>query len=210
MKSVYSVILRDELVKELDAVAYRNGVSRSVMLNKILADYLCVETPDTFMENVFTQMEALFSEISGMHYVNQASSSMAAVTSALEYRYNPKVKYSVELFPAGDLGQLKVSLRSQNPVLIALLEDFYNFFVNLERKYLGDRTVYYADNKFIRVLRRPEHATADQIGDEIAKYVKTFDSYMRRYTASFSALEDERINIELDYVERLKDKEILL
>lgn len=210
MKSVYSVILRDELVKELDAVAYRNGVSRSVMLNKILADYLCVETPDTFMENVFTQMEALFSEITGMHYVSQASSSMAAVTSALEYRYNPKVKYSVELFPAGDLGQLKVSLRSQNPVLIALLEDFYNFFVNLERKYLGERTVYYADNKFIRVFRRPEHATAEQIGDEIAKYVKTFDLYMRRYTAGFNILESERINIELDYVERLKGKEILL
>ncbi len=210
MKSVYSVILRDELVKELDAVAYRNGVSRSVMLNKILADYLCVETPDTFMENIFTQMEALFSEISGMHYVSQASSSMAAVTSALEYRYNPKVKYSVELFPAGDLGQLKVSLRSQNPVLIALLEDFYNFFVNLERKYLGERTVYYADNKFIRVFRRPEHATAEQIGDEIAKYVKTFDLYMRRYTAGFNILESERINIELDYVERLKGKEILL
>ena len=210
MKSVYSVILRDELVKELDAVAYRNGVSRSVMLNKILADYLCVETPDTFMENIFTQMEALFSEISGMHYVSQASSSMAAVTSALEYRYNPKVKYSVELFPAGDLGQLKVSLRSQNPVLIALLEDFYNFFVNLERKYLGERTVYYADNKFIRVFRRPEQATAEQIGDEIAKYVKTFDLYMRRYTAGFNILESERINIELDYVERLKGKEILL
>ena len=210
MKSVYSVILRDELVKELDAVAYRNGVSRSVMLNKILADYLCVETPDTFMENIFTQMEALFSEISGMHYVSQASSSMAAVTSALEYRYNPKVKYSVELFPAGDLGQLKVSLRSQNPVLIALLEDFYNFFVNLERKYLGERTVYYADNKFIRVFRRPEHATAEQIGDEIAQYVKTFDLYMRRYTAGFNILEAERINIELDYVERLKGKEILL
>ena len=210
MKSVYSVILRDELVRELDALAYRNGVSRSVMLNKILADYLCVETPDTFMENIFTQMEALFSEITGMHYVSQASSSMAAVTSALEYRYNPKVKYSVELFPAGDLGQLKVSLRSQNPVLIALLEDFYNFFVNLERKYLGERTVYYADNKFIRVFRRPEHATAEQIGDEIAKYVKTFDLYMRRYTAGFNILESERINIELDYVERLKGKEILL
>ena len=37
MKSVYSVILSDELVKRLDAVAYTSGVSRSVMLNKILA-----------------------------------------------------------------------------------------------------------------------------------------------------------------------------
>ena len=57
MKSMYSVILRDELVRRLDAVAYENGVSRSVMLNKILADYLMVETPDTVMENIFSSME---------------------------------------------------------------------------------------------------------------------------------------------------------
>ena len=53
MKSVYSVILSDELVKRLDAVAYTSGVSRSVMLNKILADYLGVETPYSFIENIF-------------------------------------------------------------------------------------------------------------------------------------------------------------
>ena len=36
-KSMYSVILRDDLVEELDGVALRNGVSRYVMLNKIIA-----------------------------------------------------------------------------------------------------------------------------------------------------------------------------
>ena len=117
MKSVYSVILNDELVKRLDAVAYKSGVSRSVMLNKILSDYLGVETPYSFIENIFTSMEGLFAESVGMRFINQASNSMATVTSALEYRYNPKLKYALELFPSGDLGQLKISLRSQNPAL---------------------------------------------------------------------------------------------
>ena len=210
MKSMYSVILSEELVKRLDAVAYENGVSRSVMLNKILADYLCVETPDTIMENIFSRMEAMFSEVAGMRFINQASNSMASVTSALEYRYNPKVKYALELFPAGDLGQLKVSLRSQNPALIALLEDFYSFFIYLERKYIGERVYYYGEERFVRVFIRPKGLTANELGDEIAKYVRRFDSYLRKYFAGLNDITNTKLQIEAQYVTALSNMEVRL
>lgn len=210
MKSVYSVILRDELVKRLDAVAYESGVSRSVMLNKILADYLGVETPDTIIENVFAYMEGLFSNAVGMRFINQASSSMASVTSALEYRYNPKLKYTLELFPAGDLGQLKISLRSQNPALIGLLEDFYSFFISLESRYIGERTYFYQDLRFIRVFKRPSSQTAEDIANEISNYVKAFDKYLNIYFSALSNLPVAKSKIEADYRYQIAKKEFLL
>jgi len=210
MKSVYSVILSDELVRRLDAVAYENEVSRSVMLNKILADYLMVETPDTVMENIFTSMENLFGAVSGMRFVNQASISMASVMSALDYRYNPKIKYSVELFPAGDLGQLKISLRSQNPVLIDLLEGFYSFFISLEEKYIGKRTYGYGDNRFVRILLRPNGLSPKKMGEEITTFVVCFDKLLRTFFANLSDIEYAKKRVENEYLLQLKSKEVLL
>ncbi|MBE5742771.1 MAG: hypothetical protein E7360_05620 [Clostridiales bacterium] len=210
MKSVYSVILSDELVRRLDAVAYENEVSRSVMLNKILADYLMVETPDTVMENIFTSMENLFGAVSGMRFVNQASISMASVMSALDYRYNPKIKYSVELFPAGDLGQLKISLRSQNPVLIDLLEGFYSFFISLEEKYIGKRTYGYGDNRFVRILLRPNGLSPKKMGEEITSFVVCFDKLLRTFFANLSDIEYAKKRVENEYLLQLKSKEVLL
>ena len=210
MKSVYSVILSDELVKRLDAVAYTSGVSRSVMLNKILADYLGVETPYSFIENIFASMEGLFSESVGMRFINQASNSMATVTSALEYRYNPKLKYSLELFPAGDLGQLKISLRSQNPALIDLLEDFYSFFIKLEGKYIGERVYYYQDLRFTRVFKRPSGVSAEQVAGEISNYLKRFDRYLNIYFSSLANLPLAMSKIEAEYRYTLANQEILL
>ncbi|MBQ7374008.1 MAG: hypothetical protein IJW64_05555 [Clostridia bacterium] len=210
MKSVYSVILRDELVKKLDAVAYENGVSRSVMLNKILADYLEMETPDTVMDGIFARMETLFSSIANMRFVNQASASMASVQSALEYRYNPKVKYVLELFPSGDLGQLKITLRSQNPALIALLEDFYTFFAQLESHYIGERAYAYQDNRFVRVFVRPNGFSAEKIGEAITSYVQNFDEYLGIYFSNLSQINNAKYLIEVKYRKDISKKEILL
>lgn len=210
MKSVYSVMLSDELVRRLDAVAYENGVSRSIMLNKILADYLMVETPDTVMENIFTSMENLFGEVSGMRFVNQASLSMASVMSALDYRYNPKIKYAVELFPSGDLGQLKISLRSQNPALIDLLEDFYAFYIALEEKYIGKRTYAYGDNRFVRVLLRPKNLSPQKTGEEITSFVVGFDRLLRTYFSSLGDVNYAKVRVEQEYLSQLSNKEVLL
>ena len=132
-KSMYSVILRDDLVGELDRLAFKNGVSRSVMLNKILSEYLDVETPEAQMERMFLKMEQFIGAVSGLRFINNASLAMAQVQSALHYRYNPTLRYQVELFPAGDLGQLKISLRSQSKELFRAMEGFYALFISLEK-----------------------------------------------------------------------------
>ncbi|MBR1867379.1 MAG: hypothetical protein IJ800_02230 [Clostridia bacterium] len=199
-KSVYSVILNDDLVAELDKAAYNNGVSRSAMLDRILAEYLTVETPVTRMESIFSEMERLIGGWSGMKFVNQPSVSMASVQSALVYRYNPTVKYSVELFQSGDdLGVIKMSLRTQNPVLISLMESFYNFFIYLEAKYLGERSYSYEDGRFSRVLKRADGLSAEKSGEAIANFVRSVNFILNQYFSGLQEIDERKKEIENIY-----------
>lgn len=44
-KSVYSVVLMDDVVAAIDELAARQGTSRSNLINQILAKHLCCTTP---------------------------------------------------------------------------------------------------------------------------------------------------------------------
>ncbi len=206
-KSMYSLILRDDLVEELDRLAFKNGVSRSVMLNKILSEYLDVETPEARMERTFLKMEQLIGAASGLRFTNNASLAMAQVQSALHYRYNPTLRYQVELFPSGDLGQLKISLRSQSKELFRIMEGFYSLFISLEKKYIGERAYFYRDGKFVRVFVRPENAAAEELGEAIGEFVREFDEYLNIYLSSG---EDAAATIEKAFVKNLKEKKVIL
>lgn len=198
-KSVYSVILDDGLVAELDRAAYKNGVSRSTMLDKILSDYLTVETPVVRMENIFSKMEGLIDEWAGLRFVNQAHLAMASVQSALSYRYNPTVKYAIELYQSGeDLGEIKISLRTQNPTLIALMEDFYGFFAYLENKYLGKREYNYENFKFTRYLKNPK-LSSEETGEAIAYFVRSTNYILNSYFDGIGNIERAKSDIEKDY-----------
>ena len=48
-KSVYSLVLSDEVVREVDLEAYRHGLSRSAMINQILAEAVSYVTPEKRM-----------------------------------------------------------------------------------------------------------------------------------------------------------------
>lgn len=209
-KSVYSVLLSDELVARLDEEAYKNGVSRSVMLDRLLADYLTVETVDMKIENALINMGKLIERCSGLRFTNLPSNSMAFVQGALLYKYNPTVKYSVELFPAGDLGQLKISLRTTSETLLSLMENFYTFFISLEKKYIGEKVYGYADNKFVRVFSRPDGLTPQRAGEAIAEYVAEFDKYLRIYFSHLSDYEKARYETEKEYRKNIEKKEVIL
>jgi predicted transcriptional regulator len=55
-KSVYSIVLIDEVVAKVDKLAYKNGTSRSNIINKILAEYVSFTTPEDQMREIFSQL----------------------------------------------------------------------------------------------------------------------------------------------------------
>lgn len=183
-KSVYSLLLNDEVVELVDKMARINGMSRSNMIEKILADTLRYETPEIRANNIFSEIERILSRSNSMRYLEQPSSYMASIMSALQYRYNPAIRYSVELFPkSAHLGQLKVTLRTQNASLIEHMSDFYSLYALLEKKYYNPDSRHMFDGaKLTRLFTFPKvQMTASELAEHLTKYVKDFDELLSLY-----------------------------
>ena len=54
-KSVYSLVLNDEVIDLVDKMARLNGYSRSNMIEKLLADAVGYETPEIRAGNIFEE-----------------------------------------------------------------------------------------------------------------------------------------------------------
>ena len=67
-KSVYSLVLMDEVVDAIDQMAYRNNTSRSNLINQILAEHVSLATPEKRMKDVFTSLEQFMDELAENGY----------------------------------------------------------------------------------------------------------------------------------------------
>ncbi|MEZ4508643.1 MAG: ribbon-helix-helix protein, CopG family [Eubacteriales bacterium] len=141
-KSVYSLVLSDEIVQEIDRMAYETGASRSAMINQILAEYVRYTTPEKRMREVFSAIEQMLLG-SVFEPQLQPSESMFSLRSALDYKYNPSVRYSVELYKNARplLGELRVSVRSQNSALVLAMLQFFKLWTRIEKQVHRTRRV---------------------------------------------------------------------
>ena len=58
-KTLYSLTLSEDVVRAVDAMAHQMGMSRSGLVNQILADYVSVTTPERHINQVFQAIQAL-------------------------------------------------------------------------------------------------------------------------------------------------------
>ncbi|MEA4869947.1 MAG: ribbon-helix-helix protein, CopG family [Christensenella sp.] len=183
-KSVYSLVLSDEIVQEIDRMAYEMGQSRSAMINQVLADYVRYTTPEKRMREVFSAIEQMLMG-SVFEPQLQPSESMFSLRSALDYKYNPSVRYSVELYKNARplLGELRVSVRSQNSALVLAMLQFFKLWTRIETAYIGRVECAMEDGRYIRKLRLSEEASPgnEQIGEGIAAYIRLLDSALKQY-----------------------------
>ena len=201
-KSVYSLVLSDEIVQEVDRMAYEASSSRSAMVNQILAEFVRYTTPEKRMREVFSAIEQML--LSGVFEPQlQPSDSMFSLRSALDYKYNPSVKYSVELYKNARplLGELRVSVRSQNSALVLAMLQFFKLWTRIENNYIGRVECALEDGRFLRKLRlSDEKLTNEQIGSGIAGYINLLDSALKQY---FECIQDPALavtSVEKRYV----------
>ena len=203
-KSVYSLVLSDDVVAAVDRAAYQNGLSRSAMINRILAEAVSYTTPEQRMREIFAQAERLLSGEVFQSLV-QPSDSMMSLRSALAYKYNPNVRYSVELYPnRPGQGELRVSLRSQNSALILYLGQFFRLWAKIEQAYIGGSDCVIEDGKYLRRLTLPARLSEREQGAVLAGYIRAME---RGLGAFFNSLEDPRqaaAAVERAYQEYLK------
>lgn len=190
-KSLYSLMLMDDVVAEIDKMALREGTSRSNLVNQILAEYVSMTTPEMRIDSIFRSMEKLMSQTEDLvpfFTPNQLSMSMK---SSLEYKYRPTIKYVVQMYrvPDAAIGELNVNIRTQSEVLLTAMENFFRLWKRLEDAYVADsfepNALRYEirDSKLVRTIAIPKGAnyTSEELGQAISAYVKLFDSLMKAY-----------------------------
>ena len=188
-KSVYSLVLSDDVIAAVDRAAYQNGLSRSAMINRILAQAVSYTTPEQRMSEIFSQVERLLNgEV--FQSLSQPSDSMMSLRSALAYKYNPNVRYSVELYPdrPGE-GELRVSLRSQSSALILYLGQFFRLWAKIEQAYVGGADCVIQDGKYARRLKLPARLSDREQGAVLAGYIRAMELGLRAF---FHSLDDPR------------------
>jgi len=198
-KNLYSLVLSENVVAAVDRMAYAMHTNRSNLINQILADYVAYETPEKRMQRIFDSMESLMA--GGAFQMLQPSASVFQLRSPLAYKYNPTVRYSVEIYREGGpaFGELRVGLRTQNHMLGLYLMQFFKLWSKIEQHYNPDARSGTEEGRFIKKLvLRGEIPGAEALAEAIAAYLRTFDAAMQAFfyqidRPAAAAAEAERI-----------------
>ncbi len=186
-KTLYSLLLDEDVVRAVDQLAHRRGCSRSALVNQLLAEQLDLMTPERRIAEVLQAMESLFRpdpELVPMFSPNALSMSMK---SALDYKYRPTVKYEVELYRSGgdSVGELTVSYRTQSAELLAAMRQFFRLWKQLEDAYLAPKLGHevpcaMGEGKFVRSISVPgRDCSAKELAEAISEYVHLFDRLLK-------------------------------
>ena len=133
-KTLYSLMLNDEVVREVDALAHRMGTNRSNLINQILAEYVNYTTPERRINDVLSTIQQLMSPSRDFVPFFAPNTYSMSLKSSLEYKYRPTVKYEVELYRAGgdSIGELTVIFRTQSTALIQAMTSFFRLWKRIE------------------------------------------------------------------------------
>ena len=214
-KSVYSIVLADEVVQAIDAMAYSMNTSRSNLINQILAERVQCVTPEMRMRDIFSRIEQLMDP--RFPFLDQPSDAMISIKSPLRYKYKPTIRYSVVLNRDfhGKVGQLKVQFRTQSAQLICAINDFFEKWSELENEYMSE--IYgngvpseRSDGKFVRDFYSPSELTDDQIAGAIGQYIRLMDNCIQLYFDGISQDKDNYGIVENTYRDYLKKGIIIM
>ena len=214
-KTLYSLMLSDDVVREIDNLAHRRGTNRSALVNQILAEYVDLTTPERQISDIFRQIGELLSTDRELVPFVAPNASTMSMKSSLQYRYRPTVKYSVELYRdrGGALGELSVVFRTQSAELLSAMDAFFHLWKRVEDELIAGylpRPAEYAlyNGRFTRTIALParrDYSTND-IAEAISAYVRLFDRLMKGYLAG--SLTAEQVRSE--YIDWLRQGNMIL
>lgn len=190
-KNMYSLMLMDEVVSQIDRIAVQNSTNRSNLINEILAEYVSFVTPQRHIQNIFESISAIIDDVSALTVQDMAPSSVICIKSALSYKYRPTIRYSVELFSDNkSLGELRVTFRTQSAELLMEITHFLSLWMQLEDNYVSKFDLYggisylLEQGRFKRTLMYPKNSSlhnSEEVSKAIADYIQMFDEILKGY-----------------------------
>ena len=217
-KNVYSVVLMEDVVNAVDQLAYQNNTSRSNMINSILAEYCSFQTPQQKISDIFEEIEQLMDD-AHFKIANPPTESNLLIKSALSYKYNPSMRYSLTIYerPKNKLGLLKAGFRTSSATLLSCIHEFFNIWADFDEKYLpsrieGELNYEIENGKYRRELALPEYLgehPEETLADAISTYVKNLDALMKLYFKNIDQADLHKM-LERTYLTNLRKSEIIL
>lgn len=194
-KSVYSLVLMDDIVEAIDQLAYSLNTSRSNLINQILAEKVALVTPEQRLQRLFDELTSQLRPHQHFQIQTQAAEHMYSIKSALRYKYNPTIRYSFYIGQqTGRLtGELRIISRTQSEVLQAYLKHFFDLWSAIEND--KEPAIWQQEEgvKWLRVLRLDAFAgssTYPYLADSLSNYIQTLDKGLKLY---FSHIEQGHI-----------------
>ncbi len=190
---MYSLMLAEDVIREIDRLAAEKSTNRSNLVNQILAEYVSMTTPEKHVQNIFDIIERFIGQQSGYLLYSQPNDMTMSIKSSLQYHYRPTIRYEVEMYRSPDktLGQLKIIFRTTSSELLLELTRFFKIWIQLENIYIKNffekgAIEYGMENgRFLRTFAVPNDSdyTEEQIGNAISHYIATFDEMLKDYLA---------------------------
>ena len=218
-KSMYSLILIDEVVRKIDELAHTRGTSRSGLVNQILADHVSFLTPARRVEEIFEHIASELRAAGGLQ-LRQNSPGTLSAKSVLTYRYNPAIRYNVEIAPEEGqyICRLKVGSRTQSDSLRSRLSMFYEIWSQIEavtlRKLREDIDSAINGERFRRTLQIEKAGAlppGDILGKAIGAYIRMFDAALKLSFASDHGMDMQTYQkIAALYKEHIEHSELRL
>ncbi|MCM1006820.1 MAG: ribbon-helix-helix domain-containing protein [Ruminococcus flavefaciens] len=208
-RSVYSLVLSDDVIKAVDKEAYRRGTSRSNLINQILAEQLSCITPEMRMRDIF---DAVSGFVNGNFQIQQQrSASLLTLRTALEYKYRPTINYKVELerSPEKFLGTLKVQIRTQSENLIEIFNSFFVYRIKFEMLQLAahghnNYTCDLSSGLFTRKFLNGS-LSEEQAGMAISRYLTNLNDSIQIFFSAPQNFSKFAPELENDYKKMLKE-----
>ena len=182
-KSLYSLMLSDEVVREIDVAAHRLGTNRSALINRILAEYASVTTPEKRINDIFSSICNFFGGESDIVPLAVPNQDTMLLKSSLKFKYRPTVRYEVELRSTseGTSGKLSVVIRTQSPALSDVVDGFFVWMKRTEEKYLPTPPKYeFLSGRYVRSINPMGRIkNGEELSLAISSYVAVLDRLLK-------------------------------
>lgn len=211
-KSVYSLVLMDDIVAAVDELAYSLQTSRSNLINQILAEKVALITPKQRLQTIFNHLSDYLKPYQHFQIQDQAADHMYSVKSALRYKYNPTIRYCLYLSQQGEevTGELRVISRTQSEVLHCYLEQFFKMWTAIEGRVIPVQWEREEGAKWLRVLDLTDFQSAtdyEALAEALSSYITVLDGGLKLYFGQLHTKEDHMLALMNYYEHYVKSNE---
>lgn len=198
-KSVYSLVLMEDVIEAIDELAYSLQTSRSNLINQILAERVALITPEQHLQRIFDSLSDYLRPYTHFQIQNQAADHMYSIKSAIRYKYNPTIRYSVYLSQQGGnlVGQLRIISRTQSEILYCYLNQFFKLWSQIENETHPVTWEIEEGTKWLRTFQLEAFQQPSQfnhLAGAISHYIKNLDDGLKIY---FGELNHEEVQCYL-------------